>query len=405
MTDTVAESAEAVHLEREDAVKEALAHFAGLGVAATEGDDFEVHFREGGFGLPAGGWYWIDLHVTEDVTRDPEPTECRALVLASAAEAPVLDGEVINPAKVPAGLRSFIISLLQNGDSLFNFTRPPTLDGHALVVDPPFSLTRAPVVIGVDLSKGPDVSAEVTLLDGVPVSARILPAPPAPLPIFKGDAGPKAPRGMAFGDATAALEAAAKDSPVVSQPPQAEPTPEGAQPEQAGEKGEDEGATPAGVFIPDSAYGLTDDAWAEILAAGAEAGERRTPAHVKKPRGRRLTVTTPIEVAAAAGALPPPALILGGDSNPQYQKKADALRALAAEGNVEALMIYPAIGGVNTYCRMLRRYRDALVEGCKARETQAISASPAAAQVADIKDTLAAINAGVAAIENQGAGA
>lgn len=356
MNDTVAESAEAVHLERDEAVSAALAHFDGLGLKAVEGDDFEVHFREGGFGLPAGGWYWIDLTVTEDVTRDPEPTECRALVLASAAEAPVLDGEVITPASVPPAVRNAVIAAMMAGK------------------DPLGMLP--PAFIGVDLAKAL--------------------------------AGPKAPRGMAFGDATEALEAAAKDPPVVSQPLQAEPTTGAAQPEQAGEKGEDEGTTPAGVFILDSAYGLTDEAEAEILAAARELGERRWPAKLAKARGGRLTVTTPIEVAAASGALPPPALILGGDSNPQYQKKADALRALAAEGNVEALMVYPAIGGVNTYCRMLRRYRGALVEGCKARETQAFIASGGAAMAdsaADIKATLATIAAGVSAIENQGAGA
>ena len=62
-----------------------------------------------------------------------------------------------------------------------------------------------------------------------------------------------------------------------------------------------------------------------------------------------------------------PAHLTISGTNAAYQKRADKLREMALAGDLDGLRA--DIGGVNTYAKMLRRYRDLLVIAVEARDT------------------------------------
>jgi hypothetical protein len=78
-----------------------------------------------------------------------------------------------------------------------------------------------------------------------------------------------------------------------------------------------------------------------------------------KKRGRKSMLTAAQE-AVQAGQLPPP-LEFASEANYTYNRHADRLHKLAVEGNLEALEA-TEIGGVNTYAKALRGYRDLLIQ-------------------------------------------
>lgn len=96
------------------------------------------------------------------------------------------------------------------------------------------------------------------------------------------------------------------------------------------------------------------DADMAIIEAHAAARRSSMPAKVVK-----ISAIAPIAKAAAKGEIAP--LEIKSAANVTYQKRADALYKLALDGklaDIEAV----EIGGTNTYARMLRNYKGALVK-------------------------------------------
>lgn len=101
------------------------------------------------------------------------------------------------------------------------------------------------------------------------------------------------------------------------------------------------------------------DLLAATTAAMANGTMAATEAHIAKvaqsvTAGKRKRV----DMATVLGQAKARLEITSG-KNAGYQKHADALYDLAQAADKPALAAYP-IKGTNTYCRMLRRYRDSL---------------------------------------------
>jgi hypothetical protein len=77
-----------------------------------------------------------------------------------------------------------------------------------------------------------------------------------------------------------------------------------------------------------------------------------------KKRGRKSMLTPVIEGLEKGEVLP---LEFASEANYTYNRHADRLHKLALEGNLEALEA-TEIGGVNTYAKALRGYRDLLIQ-------------------------------------------
>jgi hypothetical protein len=108
--------------------------------------------------------------------------------------------------------------------------------------------------------------------------------------------------------------------------------------------------------------------WQIEEAAPAEPTE---PKPVKTPRQPRKAPANPLAKAAAAadataakGVMPTKPVT--SKANPSYQKKFDHLAERAASGDWPAVRAYE-VKGVNTYAKMVIRYRDRLLAAHEAR--------------------------------------
>lgn len=102
-----------------------------------------------------------------------------------------------------------------------------------------------------------------------------------------------------------------------------------------------------------AALGLTAEGMGAIMAdASARA------ATFVKPARKRVTVMSPVEQAAERGEFAE--LNIGSQANYTYQRRADAMLKLAKAGDESTLLAYE-IMGVNTYGKLLRRYKTALL--------------------------------------------
>ena len=105
----------------------------------------------------------------------------------------------------------------------------------------------------------------------------------------------------------------------------------------------------------------------EIPAEVAESIMAQAEPKAGKAAKSRATVMANVLAALAEGHIP--GLQIGG-TNASYQKHADAIEALAHEGDIAGLNAY-ALGGCNTYSKRLRAYRDALVAHLQAPKAKA----------------------------------
>lgn len=117
----------------------------------------------------------------------------------------------------------------------------------------------------------------------------------------------------------------------------------------------------------------------QIALAGAEPVEPAMPAEpkpVKAPRQPSSAPANPLaqaareaDAASARGVMPEKPVI-ASKANPGYQKRIDHLAERATAGDWKAVAAYE-VKGVNTYAKMVVRYRDRLLaahEAQKARE-------------------------------------
>lgn len=121
-----------------------------------------------------------------------------------------------------------------------------------------------------------------------------------------------------------------------------------------------------GVELPAQAADEFDDLLADMQAMPAQPKEPKAKAAkaVKEPKAAKVHHDLAL---AMQGVIPK--LEVKSAANPSYQKKADALRSMATGGDLDGLKGYQ-IGGVNTYAKMLRRYRDHLVVAVEALNTK-----------------------------------
>lgn len=114
---------------------------------------------------------------------------------------------------------------------------------------------------------------------------------------------------------------------------------------------------------------ITDDLTASILAAGAAKG-----AAITKPKaGPKGSFASTAMAQALAGKLPTAMVV--PPSNKHVAGHADKLRALAKAGDVDALQAH-TIAGSNSYARMLRAYKAALLAYVEPMAAQ-VAAAPA----------------------------
>jgi len=104
---------------------------------------------------------------------------------------------------------------------------------------------------------------------------------------------------------------------------------------------------------PSLGYGMSDELAAAILQRGTAQGVAAT----KAPK-ERASLARKLMEQAKAGAFPGP--VEFPSSNRHSQAHANKLRDLAIERNREGLEA-SMIGGTNTYAKILRAFRDALV--------------------------------------------
>jgi hypothetical protein len=107
----------------------------------------------------------------------------------------------------------------------------------------------------------------------------------------------------------------------------------------------------------------------QIAFAGAEPAEAPEPAEPKPVKAPRQQRSAPqnlhVKAAAAADAtaaqgVMPEKPVIASKANPGYQKRVDYLAERAAAGDWAAVRAYE-VKGVNTYAKMLVRYRDRLL--------------------------------------------
>lgn len=115
--------------------------------------------------------------------------------------------------------------------------------------------------------------------------------------------------------------------------------------------------------LADTLAGL-DDLDVTALAATPAPGATPEAAAKEKPLGKRAQAKAAAEAAAATGELPPH-LTIASAANPSYNKRADAIRALAEAGDITGLKA-ATFTGQNTYAAMLRRYHALLVTATEA---------------------------------------
>jgi hypothetical protein len=117
----------------------------------------------------------------------------------------------------------------------------------------------------------------------------------------------------------------------------------------------------------------------DMLLADVQAGTLDQPvlAKPKKPKAAKPPKgpsASALKAQATAEAIAkgelPPALVIVSAANQHYQHRADALRELAEAGKLNALLV-AEVKGVNTYSKMLVRYRDQCIAALKARKAAA----------------------------------
>lgn len=118
--------------------------------------------------------------------------------------------------------------------------------------------------------------------------------------------------------------------------------------------------------LPTQAADEFDDLLADMQAMPAQPKEPKA-AKAKAAKAPKPAKVHPDLALAMQGVIPK--LEVKSAANPSYQKKADALRSLACGGDLDGLKAYE-IGGVNTYAKMLRRYRDHLVVAVETLNTK-----------------------------------
>jgi hypothetical protein len=104
----------------------------------------------------------------------------------------------------------------------------------------------------------------------------------------------------------------------------------------------------------------------QISLTDAEAPEPKPEAPAKAPRQPRAEPANPLAKAAsetdatAAAGVMPEKPVIASKANPGYQKRVDFLAERAAAGDWKAVAAYE-VKGVNTYAKMVVRYRDRLL--------------------------------------------
>lgn len=114
------------------------------------------------------------------------------------------------------------------------------------------------------------------------------------------------------------------------------------------------------TFAKVEAHEVTPELEAFVL--GIAAGVADAKKATAKKRGRK-SMLTPVEQALANGEVLP--LEFASEANYTYNRHADRIYKLALANDLDGLEAVE-IGGVNTYAKALRRYRDLLIGHLKA---------------------------------------